>query len=210
MPKSFRGGVHPNDCKSMTSNKPIEKLPLPQKVIIPVSQHIGAPGIPVVKAGDSVKKGQLIAKDDAFITSWVHASISGKVVDIAECESSYRSRSLSIIIESDGLDEWVEGLPLQRDWEQLEPAEIQRIIRESGIVGLGGANFPTHVKLSYGPGKKIDTLILNASECEPYLNSDYRLMIEQTDRIVTGIKIAMKSLGVGSSADAQLQIAVIL
>lgn len=197
MSKSFRGGVHPEDHKSLTSNKPIEKLPLPQKVIIPVSQHIGAPGIPVVKVGESVKKGQLIAKDDAFITSWVHASISGKVVDIAEYESSLRSRSLSIVIESDGLDEWVEGLPLQRDWEKLEPAEIHKIIREAGIVGLGGANFPTHVKLSYGPEKKIDTILLNASECEPYLNSDYRLMIEQTDRIVTGVKIAMRSLGVG-------------
>lgn len=196
MAKSFRGGVHPGDCKGLTSNKPIETLPPPRKVIIPVSQHIGAPGIPGVKVGDHVKKGQLIARDDAFITSWVHASISGKVVDIAEYESSYRNRSLSIVIEGDGLDEWVEGLPLQRDWEKLTPAEIHQIIRESGIVGLGGANFPTHIKLSYGPEKKIDTILLNASECEPYLTSDYRLMIEQTDRIVTGVKIAMKSLGV--------------
>lgn len=177
-------------------NKPIEKAPLPQKVIIPVSQHIGSPGTPVVKVGDMVKKGQLIAWDDAFITSSVHASISGKVVDIAEYDSSYKGKCLSIVIESDGLDEWLEGLPLQRDWEALEVEEIHKIVRDSGIVGMGGANFPSHIKLSYGPEKKIDTFILNGAECEPYLNGDYRIMLDYTERLVTGVKIAMKSLRV--------------
>lgn len=196
MIKSFRGGVHPDDCKRYAKDKPIEKAPLPHKVVIPVSQHIGAPGVPIVGIGDTVKKGQLIAKADAAVSSYVHASISGKVTDIGVYDSSYRHRSLAIVIESDGLDEWVEGLPLQRDWEKLEREEIQQIIREAGIVGMGGANFPTHVKISYGPEKKIDTVLLNASECEPYLNSDYRVMIEHTDRVVTGMKIAMKSLNV--------------
>jgi Na+-translocating ferredoxin:NAD+ oxidoreductase subunit C len=168
--KSFRGGVHPKDNKRHTLNKSIEIVPPPSRVIIPVSQHIGTPGIPVVKVGDCVKKGQLIAKDDALITSSVHASISGKIIDIAEYNSSYKGKSLSIVIENDGLDEWAPGLPLQRDWEALPVSEIHKIVRESGIVGLGGANFPTHVKLSYGPEKKIDTFILNGAECEPYLN----------------------------------------
>ena len=194
--KSFRGGVHPDDYKRLTSGKEIQQLPLPNKVVIPVSQHIGAPGTPIVKVGDMVKKGQLIANNAAFLTSSVHSSISGKVIDIAEYESSYKTKSLAIVIESDGLDEWAEGIPTKRDWETLDIGEIHKIVRDSGIVGLGGANFPTHVKVSYGPEKKIDTVLLNASECEPYLNSDYRLMIEQTDQVAIGMKIVMKSLGV--------------
>ena len=196
MLKSFRGGVHPEESKKYTMNKCIEKMPVPQKVIIPVSQHIGAPGTPIVKIGDMVKKGQLIAANDAFITSAVHASISGKVIDIAEYDSSYKDRCLSIVIESDGLDEWVEGIPLQRDWKKMDIKEIHQIVRDSGIVGLGGANFPSHIKISYGPEKKIDTFILNGAECEPYLNGDYRVMLEYTELLVTGVKIAMKSLNV--------------
>ncbi|KZL91911.1 electron transport complex subunit RsxC [Clostridium magnum] len=194
--KSFRGGVHPNDYKSYTANVHIEKVPVSKKVIIPVSQHIGAPGVPIVNIGDRVKKGQLIAKAEAPITSYVHASTSGKVTDIAVYSSSYRDKSLAIVIESDGLDQWMPGLPLNRDWEKMKVEEIQGIIKEAGIVGMGGANFPTHFKLSYGPEKKIDTVILNGSECEPYLTSDYRLMIEETEKVVTGFRIALKCLNV--------------
>lgn len=194
--KSFRGGVHPNDYKSYTANVHIEKVPVSKKVIIPVSQHIGAPGVPIVNIGDRVKKGQLIAKAEAPITSYVHASTSGKITDIAVYPSSYRDKSLAIVIESDGLDQWMPGLPLNRDWEKMKVEEIQGIIKEAGIVGMGGANFPTHFKLSYGPEKKIDTVILNGSECEPYLTSDYRLMIEETEKVVTGFRIALKCLNV--------------
>lgn len=194
--KSFRGGVHPNDYKSYTANVCIEKVPVSSKVIIPVSQHIGAPGVPIVNVGDRVKKGQLIAKAEAPITSYVHASTSGKVTDISVYPSSYRDKCLAIVIESDGFDEWMPGLPLNRDWEKMKIEEIQDIIKEAGIVGMGGANFPTHFKLSYGPDKKIDTVILNGSECEPYLTSDYRLMIEETEKVVTGFRIALKSLNV--------------
>lgn len=176
--------------------KAIERMPVPQRVIIPVSQHIGAPGTPVVKVGDLVKKGQLIANNDAFITSAVHASTSGKVVDIGVYPSSYKDKSLAVVIESDGLDEWAEGIPAQRDWENMDIKEIHQIVRDAGIVGLGGANFPSHIKVSYGPEKKINTFILNGAECEPYLNGDYRVMVEYTDRLVAGIKIAMKSLNV--------------
>lgn len=194
--KSFRGGVHPNDYKSYTANVHIEKVPVSKKVIIPVSQHIGAPGVPIVNIGDTVKKGQLIAKAEAPITSYVHASTSGEITDIAVYPSSYRDKSLAIVIESDGLDQWMPGLPLNRDWEKMKVEEIQGIIKEAGIVGMGGANFPTHFKLSYGPEKKIDTVILNGSECEPYLTSDYRLMIEETEKVVTGFRIALKCLNV--------------
>ena len=196
MLKTFRGGVHPQGSKSDTMDKAIEKMPVPKKVIIPLSQHIGAPGTPAVKVGDLVKKGQLIADSDAFITSAVHASTSGKVIDIGVYPSSYKDKSLAVVIESDGLDEWAEGIPVQRSWDQMDIKEIQQIVREAGIVGLGGANFPSHIKVSYGPEKKIDTFILNGAECEPYLNGDYRVMVEYTDRLVEGVKIAMKSLNV--------------
>lgn len=194
--KTFRGGVHPQDSKSYTRDKAIVEMPVPKKVVIPVSQHIGAPGIPVVKVGDEVKKGQLIAYNDTFITSSVHASTSGKVVDIGVYPSSYKNESLAIVIESDGLDEWAPGLPMHRDWESLDIKEIHQIVRDSGIVGLGGANFPSHIKISYGPEKKIDTFILNGAECEPYLNGDYRIMMDHTERLAAGVKIAMKSLNV--------------
>lgn len=196
MAKSFRGGVHPNDRKSYTSGKAIEVAPLPDKVIIPVRQHIGAPCAPIVNKGDLVKKGQIIAKSDAFVSSNIHASISGKVVDIADYPHPGFGKCLSVVIENDGLDEWIEGIPVERDWQSLNEGELRNIIREAGIVGMGGATFPTHVKLSPPEGKKIDTFILNAAECEPYLTADHRAMLEYADRIVTGVKITMKILSV--------------
>ena len=196
MMKSFRGGVHPNDRKSYTANKPIEIAPLPGKVIIPVRQHIGAPCLPIVAKGDLVKKGQLIATVDAFVSSNVHASISGKVIDVGEYLHPVFGTGLAIVIENDGKDEWVEGIPLKRDWQKLDPDGVRKIIREAGIVGMGGATFPTHVKAAPPPDKKIDLLILNAAECEPYLTADHRMMLEESDRIVTGVKIMMKVLNV--------------
>lgn len=196
MLKSFRGGVHPNDRKSYTASKSIEVAPLPNKVIIPVRQHIGAPCTPIVKKGDPIKKGQIIAKSDAFVSSNVHASISGNVVDVADYPHSVFGKCLSIVIENDGQDEWVEGIPVNRDWQALSNDELRGIIREAGIVGMGGATFPTHVKLAPPPEKKIDTFILNAAECEPYLTADHRAMLEYAERIVTGVRITMKILGV--------------
>jgi len=194
--KSFRGGVHPPGNKSYSENAPIVNGPLPSKVVIPVSQHIGAPGTPIVQVGDMVKKGQLIARSDAAMTSFVHASISGKVVEIGEYPSSYRDKSIAIVIESDGLDEWAPGLPMNRDWEKLDIEELHSIIKQAGLVGMGGANFPSATKLTYGPDKKIDTVLLNGSECEPYLTCDYRLMVERANQIAAGFQIALKSLNV--------------
>lgn len=196
--KSFHGGVHPDDSKRYTAAKPIETAPLPEKVIIPLRMHIGAPVSPIVKKGDTVKKGQLIAKSDAFVSGNIHASISGTVAEIADYPHSVFGSSMSIVIESDGLDAWAEGIPVQRQWEKLDAKELSGIIREAGIVGMGGATFPTHVKLAPPPDKKIDTFILNGSECEPFLTADYRSMLEYTERIVTGVKITMKVLGVNT------------
>lgn len=196
MLKSFLGGIHPKDSKKYSFDKAIECPVLPKKVIIPMSQHIGAPCTPIVKVGDMVKKGQVIGKSDAFMHSPIHASVSGKVIEVAEKPHASKGQCLSVVIENDGLDEWAQGIPLKREWDKLEIEEIKNIIKEAGIVGLGGATFPTHVKLSPSKEKNIDVFILNAAECEPYLTADYRMMLEYTERIVTGVKIVMKVLGV--------------
>lgn len=196
MVKSFRGGVHPDDRKKYTASKSVEAAPVPDKVIIPVRQHIGAPCAPTVKVGDLVKKGQVIAAAEAFVASPIHASTSGKVAEIANYPHPVFGSCTAIVIESDGQDEWVEGLPLERDWKAMEVKDIKDAIRQAGIVGMGGATFPTHVKMAPPPEKKLDTFILNAAECEPYLTADHRAMLEYTDRIITGIEIAMKALGV--------------
>ncbi|AGX41573.1 electron transport complex subunit RsxC [Clostridium saccharobutylicum] len=196
MLKSFLGGIHPNDSKKYTFDKAIESPSLPDEVVIPVSQHIGAPCTPIVKVGDSVKKGQVIANSDAFMHSPIHASISGKVTKIADMPHASKGSCLSIVIKNDGLDEWIEGIPLNREWDKLNAEEIRNIIKDAGIVGMGGATFPTHIKLNPSKDKKIDVCIVNAAECEPYLTADYRMMLEYADRIVTGVKIIMKVLGV--------------
>ena len=196
MAKSFRGGVHPDDRKRYTAAKQIEVAPLPPKVIIPTRQHLGAPCSPVVKVGELVKKGQVIADAQAFVASPIHASTSGKVVEIAEYPHPVFGVCQAVVIESDGKDEWAPGLPLKRDWQSFDVKELKEIIRQAGLVGMGGATFPTHVKMSPPPEKPIDSFILNGAECEPYLTADHRVMLEQTERIVTGMKIAMKVLGV--------------
>lgn len=196
MLKSFLGGIHPKDNKKYTFDKAIECPPLPNEVIIPMSQHIGAPCTPIVKVGDKVKKGQIIANSEAFMHSPIHASISGQIISIGEMPHASKGKCLSVVIKSDGLDEWIEGIPLNRDWDKLEIEDIRNIIKEAGIVGLGGATFPTHIKLSPSQDKNIDVFIVNAAECEPYLTADYRMMLQYTERMVTGVKIAMKVLGV--------------
>lgn len=196
MANGFRGGVHPNDCKGYSAKKSIETAPLPQKVIIPTRQHIGAPCSPLVTIGEIVKKGQIIAEAQAFVSSPVHATISGKIVDINNYPHPVFGRCQAIVIESDGKDEWVEGTPREREWQHLANEEIINILRENGIVGMGGATFPTHVKMSPPPEKKIDSLLLNGVECEPYLTADYRLMLEFPDKIIRGLQIAAKVLAV--------------
>lgn len=200
MAKSFRGGVHPNDRKAYTASKPIEVAPLPTKVIIPVRQHIGAPCIPVVKVKDVVKKGQVIAEAQAFVSAPVHASLSGTVIEIAEYPHPVFGSSTAIVIESDSKDEWVDGLPLTRDWQMMNRDELKEAVRQGGIVGMGGATFPTHVKMAPPPDKVIDLFILNGAECEPFLTADHRVMLEKAPDIITGMQIAMKILDVAKGA----------
>ena len=196
MLKRFHGGIHPNDNKRYTADMAIEAAPLPACAIIPMRQHIGAPCTPVVQVGDLVKKGQVIATSDAFVSSPICASISGKVKAIQPVPHTSGIDCNAVIIENDGLDEWAEGVLCERDYKNLSKQEIMDIIKAAGIVGMGGATFPTHIKLSPGADKSIDTFILNAAECEPYLTADYRMMLEYQERIVTGVLIAMKLLGV--------------
>ncbi len=190
--RTFPGGVHPPQSKDLTAEKSVETLPLPEKVVIPLRQHTGAATTPAVSVGDKVKTGQKIGESDAFISAPVHASISGKVTAISVHPHPVAGREKAIVIEREG-DEWVE-LRGHTSYEALTPEEIRELVRTAGIVGLGGAAFPTAVKIS--PPKPIDTFILNGAECEPYLTADYRLMVENAEEIITGMKIIMHTLGV--------------
>lgn len=193
---NFRGGIHPPYEKKMTEGLQIDKAPLPQRVIIPLTQHIGSPCSPVVKVGDSVRKGDKIGETSGVVSSPVHASISGRVTAIAPFPHPNGREVLSIVIESDGKDEWKDGLIERKDYLNLEPGLLKEIILEAGIVGLGGAAFPTYVKLNPPKGKKIETIILNGAECEPCLTADHRIMAERPHEVVEGLKILMRILGV--------------
>lgn len=196
MAKTFRGGVHPGDHKLATAGQAIVAAPVPARLVVPTRQHIGAPCTPVVKVGDLVYKGQVLADAQAFVSAPVHAPTSGKVVEIATYPHPVFGSCQAVVIESDGQDTWLEGLPLTRDWRTLEPQAVKDLIHQAGIVGMGGATFPTHVKLSPPPDKAIDTLIINGAECEPFLTADHRLMLEKPDELLEGIAILMHTLGV--------------
>lgn len=195
MSRSFCGGVHPSDQKLHTAAKPIAIAPVPDKVIITMRQHIGAPCEPTVAVGDMVKIGQIIGDTSAFVSAPIHASVSGKVVEITEKSHPVFGTTKAVVIENDGQEAWVDLQPCD-NWEALSSTEIKDIIRKAGIVGLGGAAFPTHVKLSPPPDKKIDAIILNGAECEPYLTADHRIMLEQGEKVLTGLRIVLSVLGV--------------
>jgi len=191
------GGVHPPENK-LSEGKPIIDLPIPSQVVIPVAQHIGAPASTIVNKGDIVRVGQIIAASKGFVSTNIHSSVSGKVSKVDLMPDSTGYKQLSIVIDVDG-DEWVETIDRTDTLKKEVTLSREDIIGkclESGIVGLGGATFPSHVKLSIPPGKKCDVLIINGVECEPYLTSDHQLMLEKGDEILTGISILMKGLGV--------------
>ena len=196
MAKTFLGGVHPPEQK-ITAKQPVEQISLPEKFYYSTRMHIGAPCEPVVKVGDLVKKGQLIAATEAFVSANIHASTSGKVSAIENFAHPVFGTCQTVIVEADQADEWLEGLPLSepRDWETLPATDITAIIRSAGIVGMGGATFPTHVKTTVPPGKCIEYFILNGAECEPYLTSDHRLMLDEPESIIRGMRIGMKAVG---------------
>ena len=186
--RKYNGGVHPPDHKTESSRLPIAAVPLPQRLIVPLRQHIGTPATAIVKVGDHVLKGQMIGAADDFISAAVHAPTSGTVsaIELHAVPHPSSLPDLCISIEPDGEERWTERLPL--DYQTADPDAVRARLRDAGIVGLGGAVFPTHVKLS--PGQhKIKTLILNGAECEPWITSDDLLMRERAAEIVAGIKI---------------------
>ncbi len=191
MAHAFTGGVHPKGFKELTANIPITPLQ-PKKVCIAMSQHIGAPCTPLVKIGERVLMGQKIG-DGAGLCVPVHASVSGTVSAVEECAHCGGAKVLSVVIESDGRDTLAADVRPAEHIEQLDKEALISLIREAGITGMGGAGFPTNVKLSSGLGK-VDTVIINGAECEPYITSDDRLMRETPERIIGGIKIIQRIL----------------
>ena len=192
MKYTFKGGYHPPDGKSFSEKMPIEKMPAPKIAAIHLHQHIGAPSKAIVTVGDEVKVGQPLSEAGGFVSVPVHASISGKVKAIAKITDAAGVKSDAVIIENDGEDELFEGVGVKVNYSGFSSDEIKKKIAASGIAGMGGARFPTHVKLSPPAEKKIDYIILNGVECEPYLTADDRLMQESPDTIIEGMKLMMK------------------
>ena len=196
--KMFPGGMHPHEGvngKAVNGGNAICELPAPQRVVIPLSQHIGAPASALVKKGDAVLMGQKIGEAGGFVSAPVHASVSGKVVGIENVEVASGAVVPAVVIENDFQDTWCELHPSDHP-ETLTAAELQGIVREAGIVGLGGATFPTSVKLTPAKGKTIEKLIINGAECEPYLTADHRLMLEKPAEIIDGIHLIMLALDI--------------
>ncbi len=194
--RSFKGGVHPPENKKYTESKAIEEIPLPEKVIIPLQQHIGKPSKAIVEKGAEVKAGDPISEAGGFVSVPCHASISGTVKSIEPHIHPLGEKIPSVIIESNGEDQISDNITFNSDYMSLSGEEMKNLIYGAGIAGMGGATFPTHVKLSPPPEKKINTVILNGAECEPYLTSDHRLMLENTEEIIEGFRIIMKILDV--------------
>ena len=188
---TFRGGVHPDDGKRLTENKEIQEHITEGEAVYPLSQHIGAPAKAVVKKGDRVVAGQLIAQATSFVSANIHSAVSGTVKGIEKRLTPGGSLEDAIIIDNDGEFEEVNFSAKVRPLDGLFREDVIEIIREAGVVGMGGAGFPTDVKLSPKNEKDIDCIIVNGAECEPYLTSDYRRMIEEPEKLVTGLKIVL-------------------
>ena len=187
---TFPGGLKLAGHKKQSTQNPIRKMPLPEKLVLPLQQHIGAAAVPIVDVGDKVLKGQRIARAEGHVSVGLHAPSSGTVVSIAEQAVPHPSglNALCITIETDGEDRWIEREPYA-DFHELSAPELRQLIRDSGIVGLGGAGFPSFIKLNPGLHHLVDTLLLNGAECEPYISCDDMLMRERADGILDGVEI---------------------
>ena len=201
--KSFPGGIFPlhgsGEGKSATAGLPVELLPPPKEVVLPMSRATGAPSKCLVKQGDTVKMGQLIGEPTGFVGAPVHATVSGKVTAVENRSLPFGRTAQCVVIENDFQDTADEGACPYPALESMTPEDIRAAIRDMGIVGMGGATFPTHVKLSPPPGKTVDVLVVNGAECEPYITADHRLMIEQTEDVLDGIRWLMKAAGVSKA-----------
>ena len=190
--EGWYGGIHPVEGKEPTEHKALVKFPVPETVTIPLSMHLGAPATACVEVGEYVKMGQKIGEAAGFISAPVHSSVSGKVIAIQDLPHATRGTCTSIVIENDGKDTLDESIKPGKPLEELTPAEIIDIVKNAGIVGMGGAGFPTYVKLN--PGKPIDAVLVNACECEPMLTADHRVLLEFADEIVFGLQAVMKTV----------------
>ena len=186
------GGVHPVEGKEPTEHLSLVRFPEPETVIIPMSMHLGAPATPIVSVGDKVKLGQKIGEAAGFISAPVHSSVSGEVIAICDCPHATRGTCLSVVIKSDGLNTPDESIQPNKPLDELTPDEIIEIVKNAGIVGMGGAGFPTYVKLK--PGKPIEAVLLNGCECEPMLTADHRLLLEFADDVIFGLQAMMKTV----------------
>lgn len=189
---TFSGGIHPYDGKDLSKDKPIVRLTPKGEMVFPMAQHIGAPATPVVAVGDEVLVGQRIGEAAGFVSANIVSSVSGKVKAIEPRQTVSGAQVLSVIIENDGEYKAVDGFGEKRNYNRLTAEEIKEIIKDAGIVGMGGAGFPTHVKLAPKNPEAIEYILVNAAECEPYLTSDYREMMEEPEKLVGGLKIILK------------------
>jgi electron transport complex protein RnfC len=191
------GGVHPEENK-ISNDAAIEVMPVPAQMVVLMNQHLGAPATPIVQKGDKVKVGQLIGEAQAFMCANVHSPVSGTVLKVEPCKDAFGLAKPAVYINVEG-DEWMETIDRTPDIKRectLEPKQIVDKLKEMGIVGLGGATFPAHIKYNVPEGKKAEYLIINAAECEPYLTSDYRVMMEHAEEVCIGVSILRKALGV--------------
>ncbi|MDX1622974.1 MAG: electron transport complex subunit RsxC [Gemmatimonadota bacterium] len=192
----FAHGVHPPDSKELTEAVPIRRMPFPEEVVLPVRQHAGKPAVPIVRPGDRVERGDTVAEADGFVSAPVHASAAGTVKEIGWWPHPDGSTDRAIRI---AVDRWSPQIPRPRivpRWEGLAADEVVRAVQAAGVVGLGGAAFPTHVKLSPPDDVDIELLIVNGAECEPYLTTDHRTMVEYPERVHFGVRVMMRALGV--------------
>ncbi len=193
----IRGGVHPDDRKHLSAEQTIETLPMPPLLHIPLQQHIGAPAEPLVRRGDTVKKGQLLARSQGAISAPVHAPTSGRIMGVGGYPANHPSglSVRTITLKPDGEDEWTETINPAVEPLSLEPAEIARQVGEAGVVGMGGATFPSAVKLNLHNRYSLHTLVINGAECEPYLTCDDRLMREHSEAVLDGVLLMARALG---------------
>jgi electron transport complex protein RnfC len=189
---TFKRGIHPKHAKHYTEKKPIKILEPKGELVFPMSQHIGAPCKPLVKKGDQVFVGQKIGEAQGFVSAPVHSSVSGTVKNVTQVLHPNGFMVEAVIVENDGEYTDLETINKALDYTKLSPSEIRDIVKDAGIVGMGGAGFPTFIKLTPPEDKKIDHIILNGAECEPYITSDHRIMLEETEKIVLGLKVVLK------------------
>lgn len=193
---TFRHGVHPPELKELTAAVPIRRMPFPAEVALPVRQHAGKPARVVVKPGDAVERGDLVAAADGFVSAPVHASATGTVAAVDWGPHPDGTAALTVRITVSRHSAQIPRARLVPEWHDLEPQQIVQAVQDAGVVGLGGAAFPTHVKLVQPKDARIRTILLNGCECEPYLTTDHRVMVEQPERVLLGLRIMMRALGV--------------